>query len=467
MRLQGLCAQEIRDSISLDTISGLSTTDPPVSSRESGGLAPSTRVSGDLLKILQGFEEKLLDKYYAMRDSGANIRRILQYFSNYAHNASRIEIGGDAPGILRDMQQGRSLQLEEGMPFKESLLNDLSSWTGSNSMGGVFHYAVYFSRADTIPSLLLLGIPGIDHMAGQLGLTALHVAAMKGDLNCVMALLNGGVRANCKASGTLGYITPLELAVSWCPEDSVGAIVEALLASMDGIETYQERLLSRVGCKTTLLHMAAARHSSAVLFTLLSRYELGSEFLNIRDIYYRTVLHIATQHGCFKSVKFLIQKGANIQARDCHGLTPQELAMARLSSLETTGKPRPLRARSDNLYDVLTYGRNLNPSSADNEAIIQEFNNHVAQELGQIALQGSLLFQFPFQLKHYEASKKVAFASPKRQQPMTDYFATEATSETETHSRTYTYSNTAICIPGEPRTLHLLEYVCPVYSHPT
>jgi len=473
MQLQGLCTQEIRDPISLGTIS--SHTDTVIREKESSRQYESTRVTGPFLEALQGFEGELLDKYYAMRDGAANIRKILQHFVSY--DPSGVGTDKDVPQILRQMEHACSLYLEGALISDDSLLLNFLSLACVGSMGGPFHYTVYFSRPDLIPTLLLLGVPGLGNTAGQLGLTALHIAAMKGDLKCVIALLNNGAQHDHKSKGTLGYITPLELAVSWCPEDTAVSIVEALLHSVNRIEANQARLISRVGRKTTLLHMAAARKSSAVLLSLLSHYELGSELPDVRDAYYRTPLHIAAQHGCFDSVKVLIHKGANPQAQDYHGLTPHELAISRLNSLERTGSSNPLRVGSDMLYDILTYGKTQDPSSADRDAIIHELTSRAAHSAVPTQLHCPVAFQLPFQLKHYQSPGRVqehdapAPVSREDHPWMTDYFtgsgAQQPTGVAATHNRKYAYSGPATAIPREYWTVQLSEYVMPVlYSSP-
>ena len=312
---------------------------------------------------------------------------------------------------------------------------------------------------------------------GQLGLTALHVSAMRGDVKGVGALLNGGANSSCESKGGLGYITPLELAIAWCPEGR-NAIdtVQALLSPTVGYEfeaNSARQLSARVGCKTTLLHMAAARKSSAILYLLLSVANINLEVLDIdtRDAYYRTPLHIAAQVGSLDCVELLLGKGANAQLRDYNCLTPHELAQK-----YSFGFPKDHKAPSvgsDMVYDVLTYGQNLDWGSAtDYEAVIQTFNTiaTVTQSVQIAPEQPSepLLFQLPSQLKNYKApidnTKPPAFAYSNDQwewRQMTDYFTGAAAQpmpvDSKDYLHKYSYRATATSIPRESEVLRLSE----------
>ncbi|RPB20543.1 hypothetical protein L211DRAFT_841632 [Terfezia boudieri ATCC MYA-4762] len=301
--------------------------------------------------------------------------------------------------------------------------------------------------------------------AGQLGLTALHVAAMRGDVKGVEDLLKGGAQSNRKANGVLGYITPLELAVAWCLEESnVTAIIQALLPSAADIT---RQLSSRVGYKTTILHMAAARTSSALLRLLLSVEVAGPEVLDTRDAYYRTPLHIAAQVGSLDCVEFLLDKGANVQLRDYNYLRPHELAQK--YSLEFT-KDQAYRVGSDMLYDVLTYGQNLNRGTATkHEAVIRKLDTiaTAAQSVAVAPEQPSdlAIFQLASQLKDYKApvdnTKPPTFALTNNWDQIIDYFTGTETQPVPVGSGDnllkYSYRVTATSIPRENEVLWLHE----------
>jgi len=307
--------------------------------------------------------------------------------------------------------------------------------------------------------------------AGQLGLTALHVAAMRGDVKGVEALMNGGAQSNCKAREMLGYITPLELAIAWCPEGkNVVDIVQVLLpsAARDGVGDNTRQLGARVGCKTTILHMAAARKSSVILQLLLSVDGVSPEVLDTRDAYYRTPLHIAAQVGSLDCVELLLDKGANVQLRDYNCFTPHELAQR--YSLGFTKDHKPPWVGSDMVYDVLTYGQNLDwGSSTDYEAVIQKFSAiDTATQSAAISPQqpsDPLLFQLPSQLKDYKApvnnTKPPAFALPQDWDQMIDYFTGAETQPVPIGSggnlHKYPYRATATSIPREDEALWLPE----------
>ncbi|KAF8429073.1 kinase-like domain-containing protein [Tirmania nivea] len=374
----------------------------PIPSQESGHPIRSSSLAKPFLQMLTGVEGKLLDQYHTSRDRKSNIRKTLEHFATY--DASEIADNKDAPQV-----------------------------------------------------------------AGQLGLTALHVAAMRGDVKGVKALLNGGATRGCKSRSGLGYITPLELAIAWCPEGRKAVdIVQALLPSAAGYEVGADNaslLGARVGCKTTMLHMAAARKTSAILRFLFSVEGVCSEVLDTRDAYFRTPLHIAAQVGSLACVELLLDRGANAQLRDYDCLTPYELAQK--YSLGFTKDYMALCVRSDMIYDVLTYGQNVDwGSAADYEAVIQKFNT-IATSTQSVAmapeqLSDPLLFQLPSQLKDYKApvdnTKPPAFTLTEDWDKMTDYFIGAASPVgSGDYLHKYSYRATATSIPRENEALWLPE----------
>ncbi|KAF8459751.1 hypothetical protein BDZ91DRAFT_851920 [Kalaharituber pfeilii] len=458
MRLQGLCAQEIRDAQKPIPV--------PNDDEASESSQRVDRVTEAQLEILKEVETKLLADYEAFRDVGSTIRKYLERVVTYDDSA--LASNAELPNILRHLQQGHVLDTEMILRSKEFILPDLTLWTKKSSLGGLFHYAVYLNRADIIPPLLNAGMPGLDEGAGQLGLTALHVAAMRGNLNVLQELMSGGALTECRSMGALGYITPLELAVGWCSDDNAVDVVQVLLsAATTRLDDNSTKLVARVGCKTTLLHMAAARKSSAVLTSLLARH-INPGLLDTRDVYYRTPLHVAALAARLDCVKLLLSKGADPGLRDYQGMTAHELvkecSLSPEKGLDWLG--------SDVLYNILTNGRDREPLSTEYQTLLHEFTTIAAQSTVSTDFSDDITNRLPFQtatnLAKYQSPEKSfqhdrpAFASTSDDWTyMTDYF-TAATPDghfpcTQNYPRKYAYLNTATSIPRETDVLYFSD----------
>merc|ERR1719225_2367207 len=101
----------------------------------------------------------------------------------------------------------------------------------------------------------------------------------------------------------------------------------------------------------------------------------------------RSALHVAVYDGNLEIVKVLVQKGANINAKDDDGFSPLHIAVyienlkilkiliqsgAQLNAKDKKNKTPLDYARMWNIYDILKYLNNL--TKAENEANISSAN---------------------------------------------------------------------------------------------
>ncbi|KAK8595655.1 hypothetical protein V6N13_000355 [Hibiscus sabdariffa] len=138
------------------------------------------------------------------------------------------------------------------------------------------------------------------------GRTALHIAAAKGSENCVLLLLDYGADPNCK--------------------DSEGSVPlwEAMLGGHDNVA----QLLRENGGNINagdVGHFActAAEQNNLSLLKEIIRY--GGDVTCPRNNGY-TALHVAVCEDNIEIVKFLLERGADIDKPDVHHWTPRDLA---------------------------------------------------------------------------------------------------------------------------------------------
>lgn len=138
------------------------------------------------------------------------------------------------------------------------------------------------------------------------GRTALHIAASKGNENCVLLLLDYGADPNCKDSD--GNV-PLWEAMVGGHEQVVKLLIE------NGADIN----VGDVG------HFActAAEQNNLQLLKEIIRY--GGNVTRPRNNG-STALHVAVCEDNVEIVKFLLKKGASIDKPDVHGWTPRDLA---------------------------------------------------------------------------------------------------------------------------------------------
>ncbi|MEN8166479.1 MAG: ankyrin repeat domain-containing protein [Pseudomonadota bacterium] len=143
---------------------------------------------------------------------------------------------------------------------------------------------------------------------GPDGLTALHVAAKKGDLVVVKMLLKHG--ADIDASDRDGY-SPLQT---------------ALLARNSLVAGYLVKQNARLDANAILREAVRLGQADRDVIDFLAKQ--GAE-LDSPDEQGNTPLHIAILNGHRVNAKYLVEKGADIDLADRSGRTPLELAIER------------------------------------------------------------------------------------------------------------------------------------------
>ena len=71
----------------------------------------------------------------------------------------------------------------------------------------------------------------------------------------------------------------------------------------------------------TALHHACQRKHNRSALLLLSRTD-DPEVVNMTNNELRTPLHLSSRHGMVAVTRLLLEKGANVLAVDCNGMTP-------------------------------------------------------------------------------------------------------------------------------------------------
>jgi ankyrin repeat protein len=178
---------------------------------------------------------------------------------------------------------------------------------------------------------MLLNIPGCYRPPQG---DTLHKAVWEGREREVEWFLDHGADVNAYDKET--GCTALHLAALNDRED----LIERLLARSANIQAKTQGLPSDTGVASsggmgplreeTPLHIAASRGHFPAVKLLVDR---GAD-LNARDSYGRTPLHTAAATPSFQVVALLVDKKADIQAKDKQGYTPLQIASAAKISWE-------------------------------------------------------------------------------------------------------------------------------------
>ena len=219
--------------------------------------------------------------------------------------------------------------------YKEDInAKSLNSWTP-------LHYAAAYNQVKAIEKLCTLGCSPAT--TDSVGSTPLHVAAGEGHLEAICTLIRLGCDARIVDRDGC---TPLYCAAAWnrtaavrlleglnCPSSlrSLEGRTPVHVAAEQGWVELLDVLVTQLGnavdskdnYEFTPLHSAAnGGHVDAIERLLYLDH-------SIRAIDYlgRTALHYAAMHGRTKAVRYLIEHGADMAAKDNRGgLTPMHLA---------------------------------------------------------------------------------------------------------------------------------------------
>ena len=170
----------------------------------------------------------------------------------------------------------------------------------------LLHWSVRTDRLPLTDFWLKVGVsPAATNLAGQ---TALHLAAARGLANQVTRLLAAHAPTNVRDSN--GW-TPLDTAIQAKQSETIRLLLGAGTAG-----SRPERGVS------TPLHLAAAKGDIVALSALVD-----SANLDARNELGFTPLQLAVQHGHLGAAAFLLDKGADVNARDPEGNTALHLIL--------------------------------------------------------------------------------------------------------------------------------------------
>lgn len=96
--------------------------------------------------------------------------------------------------LCRICREGHLDELRDALHYEKDILNYFTIRTQRGNT--LLHEAVECDRADLVQMLLLHNVPPNTKAKG--GVTALHLAASKGHIGCVRALLEGGADFSIK-----------------------------------------------------------------------------------------------------------------------------------------------------------------------------------------------------------------------------------------------------------------------------
>ncbi|GBN29537.1 Ankyrin-1 [Araneus ventricosus] len=197
------------------------------------------------------------------------------------------------------------------------------------------HHAAKGGHSDIVKYLLMKGAD-VNAKTVQ-GLTPLHLAAESGDVPTIAALLQHGAEGNAKylmgitpshfAAG-YGCLAALQLLVekgadvAMPAEDGSTPLVTA--ADAGHYELVKELLEGAdTSSKVLALQRAASRGNLAVMELL---FDSGADIKLLLD---STALHFAAEEGRTDTVKFLLKRGADINAQDSNGDTALHLSASK------------------------------------------------------------------------------------------------------------------------------------------
>ncbi|CAA0838345.1 Potassium channel AKT1 [Striga hermonthica] len=210
---------------------------------------------------------------------------------------------GDGTIIMNNLLQYLK---EKKDPVMQAILTDTEHMLANGRMDVPLSLCFAAAREDDLllHHLLRRGLDP-DELDSN-GRTALHIAASKGSLECILLLLDYGADPNRKDSE--GNV-PLWDAILGNHEPVIKILVDngATLSSGD---------VGQLAC-------FAAEQNNLELLKEISKHGGDVTLLNITGT---TALHTAISEENLEIVKFLVEKGADIDMADVHGWTPRALA---------------------------------------------------------------------------------------------------------------------------------------------
>lgn len=145
-------------------------------------------------------------------------------------------------------------------------------------------------------------------VVGTDGLSALHLAAKRGEAQALGILLECGADIESRSKGAT-----IQTALHFAAENHKYTATKTLLSHGADTNSRTNRY------QRTALHLAAAAGYNNIIQALAENDRINFE---AKDSYGGTALHSAAWHGNASTVELLLDKGANIEAGDNYGGTP-------------------------------------------------------------------------------------------------------------------------------------------------
>jgi ankyrin repeat protein len=237
----------------------------------------------------------------------------------------------DSKAAIGQRRSGRSIS--PAIPLEATgtiFLDYVSSISLPNSCDGLsLEDAVIQTRKDCVECLLASGAN--PRIANRSGLTPLHEAAKRCYSQLIKVLISAGSDVNAKdRSGK----TPLHYAVTLARfggtrllgSDEPTATIETILAAGAHAD-------ARDKDGASALHDLSRQHGPQVI-RLIERFLAAGAALEGKTKFGRTPLHEACAYRCPENVKFLIVKGADVNAETRRADTPLLLAFQISNSQE-------------------------------------------------------------------------------------------------------------------------------------
>ncbi|XP_019189929.1 PREDICTED: potassium channel AKT1-like isoform X2 [Ipomoea nil] len=210
---------------------------------------------------------------------------------------------GDGTTIMNNLLQHLK---ERRDPMMESILAETEHMLAQGRMDMPLSLCFAANRGDDLllNQMLKRGMDPDESDAN--GRTALHIAASKGSLECVLLLLDYGADPNKRDSEG---IVPLWDAIT----EKHGAVITLLI---DNGATLSSGDVAHFAC-------SAVEQANLELLKDFVKYGGDPTLLNSLGT---TALHMAVSEENVEIVKFLVEQGADVDKPDVHGWSPRALA---------------------------------------------------------------------------------------------------------------------------------------------